>query len=343
VIVINLFLLYFVSVIYLMCVMVLSGLTLLCTILVLCVRHSNPNERAPVWQRQLALQYVSRLLLMTDSGNKKVRKPRNVFLAASFSSSASENVKSGPEVRRCTTPQLQNLPSTGTTPIHFTTRCPSRESVPQPTVVIGSPPVPEIKCSMSEPPTFIDRTPASSPRGMSELNVAGLAPSPCATGSCDPEGSNSSSILRSALQNALRCGGGSGVNNGSEIEPGIYGISPAVQLNRRLPIEHQRIVDHQDIRADVSVFQMHLGNKNYEEENELRRRREFHTADSEWQEDDLQLPSDDDYAAEWYSIARVLDRLFFVVFFTANALVSIALLVVYPMYAPTTIEPFPVS
>lgn len=47
-----------------MCIMVISGLSVLCTIIVLCVRHSDPTHRAPVWLRQLALHKIAQLLCM---------------------------------------------------------------------------------------------------------------------------------------------------------------------------------------------------------------------------------------------------------------------------------------
>lgn len=52
-----------------MCIMLISGLSVLCTIIVLSVRHTDPTHQAPVWLRQLALHEITRLLCMGRRGD----------------------------------------------------------------------------------------------------------------------------------------------------------------------------------------------------------------------------------------------------------------------------------
>jgi len=54
-----------VTAIYLTCVMLISGASIACSTAVLCVRHSDPSRRAPVWFRRLVMRHIARMLLMT--------------------------------------------------------------------------------------------------------------------------------------------------------------------------------------------------------------------------------------------------------------------------------------
>jgi hypothetical protein len=288
---------------------------------------------------------------MTSTGSKKTDDlhASESFLASSLSrhvtsSSTSEDVIRKPEVDRCETPPRH--PSSGVISNDFGARSSTSENEsPYVVAVNTSPPIPPITCPLPRPQPFVDRiSPAASPHLTPELNVeAGLAPSPCATGFCDPGGSNSSSILRKALPNVPCGNGGNVIGGGAESEQVKSGIPPVDQPRRQRATE-QRIVDCGDIYADVSAVQLQVDNENKKRASErgLRRRRSVQVARDQSREGDQPIYGDD-YTSEWYSIARVLDRMFLVVFVTADVVITTVLLVVYPNYAPTLTEPIAVS
>ena len=60
-----------VTAIFLTCVMLISGASIACSTAVLCVRHSDPIRRAPVWFRRLVMHHIARMLLMKCSCSRK--------------------------------------------------------------------------------------------------------------------------------------------------------------------------------------------------------------------------------------------------------------------------------
>lgn len=60
------------AVIYLICTMVISGLSLISTIFILTLRHHSSaiHQRAPAWLRRLSFVYLARILRMTDTAQQ---------------------------------------------------------------------------------------------------------------------------------------------------------------------------------------------------------------------------------------------------------------------------------
>jgi len=64
-------------------IMMLCGTSIVCSTLVLCLRHSDPSRRAPAWLRRLLLQHVARLLLMKCADNSSNKRyPTDVRVAS---------------------------------------------------------------------------------------------------------------------------------------------------------------------------------------------------------------------------------------------------------------------